>query len=96
MYLKQQRATKAPIVAFYKLHKPGLKMIGTLDNIIILTEFEMEWWTKPVGPGKAELRGATYDGGVIFHYDHEDGYEFELDADDLVGLIKYGVIAPGN
>jgi hypothetical protein len=71
-------------------------MIGTLDNIIILTEFEMEWWAKPVGPGKAELREATYDGGAFFHYDHEDGYEFELDADDLVGLIKDGVIAPGN
>ena len=26
MYLKQQRATKAPIVAFYKLHKPGKTM----------------------------------------------------------------------
>ncbi|MCK9521185.1 MAG: hypothetical protein M0R74_19505 [Dehalococcoidia bacterium] len=71
-------------------------MIGTLDNIIILTEFEMEWWAKPVGPGKAELREATYDGEAFFHYDHEDGYEFELDADDLVGLIKDGVIAPGN
>lgn len=71
-------------------------MIGTLDDITIMTEFEMEWWAKPVGPGKAALQEVTYDGGAFFHYDHEDGYGFELDVDDLVELIKDGVIAPGN
>ena len=36
MYLKQQRATKAPIVAFYKLHKPGIVMSIILYVLLVI------------------------------------------------------------
>jgi hypothetical protein len=47
MYLKQQRVTKAPIVAFYKLHKPGdarwesiAELIGVITHTASGTDAE--------------------------------------------------------